>query len=107
MNKIANPTLFPLEEKPRASHREDMKALKEKYSIQTHHCSDQGWMALSMTEAAKMLKGYGLTESEKTNLFDIMAGYCRLLDEAGIIADDCKTEYEACKQVEDRIEANK
>lgn len=60
-----------------------------------------------MTEAAEMLKGYGLTESEKTNLFDMMAGYCRLLDEAGVIADNCKTEYEACKQVADRIEAHK
>lgn len=104
---MKHPTLFPMDEKPRASHRDEVKELKEKYGIQTHHCSDQGWMALSMPEAVELVGDYDLTKAEKTQLFDMMAGYCRLLEEAGIVADGCKTEYESCKQVADRIEAQK
>lgn len=35
-----------------------------------------------MDAAAKLLEGYGLTEKEKTDLPELMAGYCRLIDEA-------------------------
>jgi len=35
-----------------------------------------------MDAAAKLLEGYGLTEKEKTELPELMAGYCRLIDEA-------------------------
>jgi hypothetical protein len=35
-----------------------------------------------MAAAAKLLEGYGLTEKEKTELPELMASYCRLIDEA-------------------------
>jgi hypothetical protein len=37
-----------------------------------------------MDAAAKLLEGHGLTEKEKTELPEMMAGYCRLVDEAGL-----------------------
>ena len=55
--------------------------------IATHHaphCEESPWLAVDMTAAAKLLDGYDLTEKEKTELPELMAGYCRLLDEAGL-----------------------
>lgn len=55
--------------------------------IATHHAPhipDSPWLAVDMDKAAKLLKGYGLTEKEKTDLFELMYGYSRLIDEAGL-----------------------
>jgi len=43
------------------------------------------YMAVNMSASIKMLKGYNLTESEKTSLPMIMGGYCRLIEEAGFV----------------------
>lgn len=54
--------------------------------IATHyapHC-ETPWLAVDMAAASEMLEGYGLTDKEKTNLPELMAGYCRLLDDAGM-----------------------
>ena len=54
--------------------------------IATHyaeHC-DPPWLAVDMDAAAELLEGYDLTEKEKTYLPELMAGYCRLIDEAGL-----------------------
>ena len=54
--------------------------------IATHynqHCSPP-WLAVDMTAAAKLLEGYDLTEKEKTDLPELMCGYCRLVEEAGL-----------------------
>lgn len=54
--------------------------------IATHHaphCSPP-WLAVDMEAAAELLDGYRLTEKEKTDLPALMAGYCRLIDEAGL-----------------------
>lgn len=40
---------------------------------------------VNMTVARSRLAGYNLTEAEKTQLPDLMAGYCRLVDEMGLI----------------------
>lgn len=46
---------------------------------------EQGlWLAVNMTAAVKMLDGYNLTDDEKTDLSCLMAGYCRLIGEAGL-----------------------
>ena len=54
--------------------------------IKTHyaeHCEDP-WLAVDIDAAAALLAGYGLTDQEKTDLPEMMAGYCRLIDEAGL-----------------------
>jgi hypothetical protein len=52
--------------------------------IATHHNPHclLPWLAVDMAAAAKLLAGYGLTDKEKTELPELMAGYCRLIDEA-------------------------
>jgi hypothetical protein len=43
------------------------------------------WSALDMAIACRMLRNYNLTEAQKNDYPTLMAGYCRLLDDAGII----------------------
>jgi len=45
------------------------------------HCQPP-WVAVDMDAAAKLLEDYTLTEKEKTDLPTLMAGYCRLIEEA-------------------------
>lgn len=98
--------IMPLDVQCAPSKRSTTKAetarLKESYGIKTHgHDSGGGkmnWIALSMPMAARALSGYSLTEDEKTNLFDIIAGYCRLLDDMNLLAEGFKTEHEAVKR---------
>lgn len=61
-----------------------LKEIKE-HDIQTHHAAhmeEAPWLAVPMKAARELLAGYDLTEDEKNNLPAMMAGYCRLLDEA-------------------------
>ncbi len=61
-----------------------LKEIKE-HDIQTHHAphmEEAPWLAVPMKAARELLAGYDLTEDEKNNLPAMMAGYCRLLDEA-------------------------
>jgi hypothetical protein len=60
----------------------------EEHDIQTHHAphmEEAPWLAIPMKEARELLAGYDLTEDEKNNLPAMMAGYCLLLDESGMI----------------------
>jgi len=53
----------------------------------THYCEyePEPWLAIHRETALEMLKGYNLTHEQKSDVFWLMAGYCRLLDEAGLI----------------------
>ena len=53
----------------------------------THYCEyePEPWLAIHRETALEMLKGYNLTHEQKTDVAWLMAGYCRLLDEAGLI----------------------
>lgn len=85
--------------------REEVAALKQEHGIFTHNCRGAGeWLALSMPECIKALEGYNLTEEERTCGAALLAGYCRLLDEAGLIEEYHKTEYEAVTALVERIE---
>jgi len=56
--------------------------------IQAHHAphmEEDPWLAIPMERAREILDGYDLTPSEKTSIPDMMAGYCRLLDECGLL----------------------
>lgn len=68
------------------------------------HC-DPPWLAIHRETVLKMLKDYELTHEQKTDVFHLMAGYCRLIDEAGLIHYG-RTENEAiakaCGLIADR-----
>lgn len=56
--------------------------------IKTHHAphmDEDPWLAIPMNDAREILDGYDLTKAEKSSIPDMMAGYCRLLDEYGMI----------------------
>jgi hypothetical protein len=109
MKKQTHDTLFDLSQIPsdptrsiRHERAEQVRAWKKEYGIQTNHCEDD-WMAVSMNEACERLKDYDLTDDEKSHLACLMAGYCRLLDDGGMIAEGHKTEYEACEALVRRL----
>lgn len=54
--------------------------------IKTHYnpTCEPPWLAIDMTKAAEKLKGYNLTDAEKTDVAELMFGYCRLIEEAGL-----------------------
>lgn len=52
------------------------------------------WIATNMTVAVEMLEDYKLTEEEKTDVTELQAGYCRLIDERGLNGFG-DTEFEA------------
>lgn len=45
---------------------------------------DNPVVAVNMTVAIEMLEGYDLTDEEKNDVTDLLAGYCRLIDESGL-----------------------
>ena len=53
----------------------------------THYAArcNPPWIAIHRETALEMLKGYDLTEDEKTNIACLMAGYCGLLEDASLI----------------------
>ena len=92
----------------RANHRAEVEALKKAHGIFTHLCRGGGdWLALSMPECCAALSGYGLTEIERTDGVALMAGYCRLLDEAGLVEEGHKTERAAVAALVERLRSNR
>ena len=88
-----------------AKRRQQVAEWKGLFRIFTHKGPDD-WMALSMDECCWKLEGYGLTKEEQTDGVMLMAGYCRLIDEAGLIHYG-ETEHEACESLVARLtEAN-
>lgn len=81
--------------------RRQVKAWKEQYRLYTHKGPDD-WMSLSMNECCELLKGYSLTDAQKTDGAELMAGYCRLIDEAGLVHFG-ETEHEACQALVKRF----
>ena len=88
-----------------AKRRQQVAEWKRLFRIFTHKGPDD-WMALSMDECCWKLEGYGLTKEQQTDGVMLMAGYCRLLDESGLIHFG-DTEHEACESLVARLtEAN-
>lgn len=91
----------------RKSFAAEVAELKAQYGIFTHLCRGGGeWLALSMPECCAALSEYGLTEEERTNGVALMAGYCRLLDEAGLVEEGHRTEREAVTSLVSRIKSS-
>ena len=69
--------------------------------IATHHAPHMTppWIAVDMDAAAELLEDYDLTDEEKTSLPELMAGYCRLIDEADLCHYG-QTEEEAVKSAQ-------
>lgn len=88
--------LFPVSEVSMDSPRLIwMKAVKRDLEIFTHWHADSQWMGFSMQKACEALEGYELTEAQKSDPIDLFSGYCRLLDEAGMVADNEPSEFDA------------
>lgn len=93
------PKLFDVpKDRPRRKQR--LAAFKASNGIQTHFCADyrsggNAWMAIHMPTATKALEGYGVKPD--VSLMELMAGYCRLLDEGGMIFE-ANTEAEAIRK---------
>lgn len=64
--------------------------------IATHHAPhcDPAWLAVDMDAANRALAGYRLPTAMQNDLPEMMAHYCRLLEEAGLCHYGC-TEEEA------------
>lgn len=54
------------------------------FTYYSPHCTP-AWLAIHRETAINFLSEYDLTEAQKTNVGDLMAGYCRSLDDAGLI----------------------
>lgn len=65
-----------------------LQLIKE-HDIQTHHAphvQDAPWLAVPMKAAREVAELHGeLTEEESGSVAGIMAGYCRVLEEAGLL----------------------
>jgi len=97
---------FAATKRKRVSHHAEVRRLKELHGIWTDHCPDLGWMALSVPQCMEALKGYSLTEEERTMPIALVAGYGRLLEEAGLLIDGASTELLACQAVAERLGSN-
>jgi len=87
---------IPVCESPRLKW---LNRVKRELKIFTQADVDGKWMAFSMTKAVEFLDGYDLTAEQKTAGFALFAGYCRLLDESGQLADHEPTEEDAIIKV--------
>ena len=75
-----------------------------KMRIQTHHAGHcpEPWIAIDMDRACDLLDGCDLSDDERDSIPAIMAGYCRLIDEADLIGYG-KTEDEATADLKRRL----
>ena len=110
MIATADVYLFDVKEftrkRSRVDRRAEVAAMKKEHGIYTHLCRGGGdWLAMSMPECIKALQGYDLTKEEKEDGALLLAGYCRLLDEAGLVEQDHKTEWLAVQSVLKRMKA--
>jgi len=62
--------------------------------VWTTEICDPSCVAVNMTQAILALEGYDLTEEEKTDVTELMAGYCRIVDERRLTGYG-DTEFEA------------
>ena len=81
---------------PRLKWEERVRA---ELKIFTHNGRSSKWMAFSMSKACEFLAGYDLTAAQLANPIELFAGYCRLLEESGFVADGCETEFDAIQEV--------
>lgn len=84
-----------------------LESLKLKHGIETHFSSnmcreDHPWIACHMPKAREIASHYEDGDVSKLTMGALFAGYCRLLDEAGVEATG-ETEPDAvfrlCKQL--------
>jgi hypothetical protein len=70
----------------------------------THYCEDdqKPWIAVDMDRARELLAEHDLTDEEKTDIGALMAGYCRVLDDMGLIGYG-QTEAEAILNANNKI----
>lgn len=55
-------------------------------------------VAVNMTESIQLLEGYDLTDEEKSDVTELLSGYCRLIDERRLCGYG-DTEFEAIKDL--------
>ena len=71
------------------TRKERLKAWKDRNKVWTHSAGnnwDSGkWVAIAMKQSCDALKGYGVAPD--IHPMDLVAGYCRLLDEAGLMME--------------------
>lgn len=69
------------------TRKERFSDFKAEHWIWTHKTNgmDYPWTALAYAHGLEMLKGYDLTEDQRNDPILLIAGYCRLLDEAGLL----------------------
>lgn len=69
------------------THNERIEAYNNELQFFVHHCPgiQDPWLAIHKKSAFNWLWDCNLTELEKTNLIDLLAGYGVRLDEAGLI----------------------
>ncbi len=65
-----------------------------KIGVWTTEFCDPPCVAVNMSVAIKRLEGYELTEEEKVNVTELMAGYCNYVDQYGLTGYG-DTEFEA------------
>lgn len=63
--------------------RERIDAFKKEHAIWTYGTNKYQWDAILVSHSRKKLKGYGVTQN--TEPFELVASYCRLLEEADLL----------------------
>ena len=76
---------------------QELLAWKEQWGVWTHYAEGSDWLAVAIGRCHEQFKGYDLTPEELAYPDELFVSYCRLIDEAGLCADGCATEEEACK----------
>lgn len=97
---MKTPNLFNVP-KDRPTRKERIEAFKREHGIWTYgdkknRVGDHAWDAMSVTLACERLSGYDLSEEVRKEPIMLIAGYCRLLEEMGILVTG-QTEVEAIR----------
>lgn len=95
---ISADLLFPVPEvlSPRLAWQ---KRVTAELRIFTHFCESSQWMAFSHAKAIEFIGAENLAEPLKADPFALFAGFCRLLDDARMVADHEPTEFDAVLSV--------
>lgn len=90
----------------REARKAQTEAWKKEHNIVTHNApsTDPNWLPWTAASVSQCKEAVGGYSNPKDTMFDLIANYGRLLDDMNLISY-AKTEYEAVKQVVDKLNA--
>lgn len=93
---MKTPVLFDVKPDSPTKHKK-LEAFKTEHHIWTYGSGKHGWDAMLIEKSRACLDGYGVTKD--TSAFEMVAGYCRILEEADFLVGGLPSEIAVVREL--------